>query len=928
MQRLIELVAVADSVPASPSLRPASGADIPPGWYLLGQRHGREGARIAAVRCSALGEWQPVSGGDAQGASLILVDEAQAGLEVRADRDGASFPAAWLTPIGSLRAAWIMLQGIGRTSGPGVALAAAWTLLACSVALGASLALRQLFEHYQATVDGVDRGFGQRTWRLRQGMGPRSAGLALSAGRNVAGVSSDGPFRWHADGEQARLRVARVDGGSPTLRAGWYRLRGRVDALSGAWEAPQFSVRFAGVDQPMPVPLRFPEPDAGGWIDAPVLFDHDVATLDLEPSVSAVEFRMTDFSLQRLGRLRWPLQLLSGLRTPQGSTDWRGIADAIGSSVLHLLRGNPGAIGVDIGRRYHEANRRYARSYELWVQKYDTFTPADHAALQERGRAVASSGPLVSILLPVFETPEAWLRRCLDSVVAQAYPNWELCVADDASTLPHVRAVLEEFAQRDPRIRVAYRADNGHISEASNTALAMAAGEYVGLLDHDDELRPHALLEMVEAIVADRGRRVLYSDEDKIDAKDRRFEPYFKPDWNPDLLLGQNYLCHFTVIQTALARSVGGFRRGYEGSQDHDLVLRCTRGLPDAAIHHVSKVLYHWRAIPGSTALERTAKDYASVAGARAVADHLHALGVDGAVEHLAHGHYRVRWPLPAERPKVSLVIPTRDRVDLLRTCIDSVLAVTDYDDYECVVVDNQSSDPEALDYLAQLHGHPRVRVLRFDAPFNYSRINNWAVAQCDGELVCLLNNDIEAIDPGWLAEMAGHALRPGIGAVGAMLYYPDGSIQHAGVVLGLGGVANHIYAGQPAGFAGHGSRALVAQNLSAVTGACLLVRRSTYDRVGGLDERLEVAFNDIDFCLRLQEAGFRNVWTPFARLFHHESASRGAEDTAGKQQRFLAEVEHMQRRWGELLRRDPAYNCNLSLGDVNASLSFPPRAP
>jgi GT2 family glycosyltransferase len=343
-------------------------------------------------------------------------------------------------------------------------------------------------------------------------------------------------------------------------------------------------------------------------------------------------------------------------------------------------------------------------------------------------------------------------------------------------------------------------------------------------------------------------------------------------------------------------------------------------------VHHIPRVLYHWRAIAGSTALVRDAKDYAADAGARAVADHLVRIGADARVEQLPHGHYRVHWGLGERPPKVSLVIPTRDRVDLLRTCVESLLERTDYPDFELVVVDNQSRDPEALAYLASLEADGRARVLRYDAPFNYSAINNWAVARCDGAIIGLLNNDLEVISPGWLREMASHALRPEIGAVGAMLYYPDDTMQHAGVILGIGGVANHAYLGQPRGWPGHGGRAKVAQNLSAVTGACLVVRRAAFERVGGLDESLEVAFNDVDFCLRLRAAGLRNVWTPFAEFYHFESASRGSDDTPEKAARFRGEVERMQSRWQEQLYWDPAYNPNLTLFGTDFGYGFPPR--
>jgi GT2 family glycosyltransferase len=578
-------------------------------------------------------------------------------------------------------------------------------------------------------------------------------------------------------------------------------------------------------------------------------------------------------------------------------------------------------------RRYQAALVPANRSYRDWVRRYDTLTDAELRLLA----ADAVTGPRgalprFSILLPVYDTPEHWLRRCLDSVLAQTFGDWELCIVDDASPAPHVRRVLASYQARDPRIRVEFRGENGHISVASNTALEMARGSYVCLLDHDDELRPNALHELASAVAATPGLVLIYSDEDKIDEGGERFEPYFKPDWNPDLLLGQNYVCHLMAIRTEAARACGGFRRGFEGSQDHDLVLRVSRGLAPTAIHHIPKVLYHWRAIPGSTALRRDAKDYAAVAGARAVQEAVAQDAPGARVEVLDHGHYRVHWPLPDPAPRVSMIVPTRDRPALLRTCVRSLLERTHYPDIELILVDNGTVDPEALALLDDLAADPRVTLLRYDAAFNYSAINNWAASQATGQVLALINNDIEVIDSGWLGEMVAQAMRPGVGAVGAMLLYPDGRIQHAGVVLGLGGIANHAYVGQPGDAPGHGGRARVVQSLGAVTAACLVVRREAFEAVGGLDERLAVAFNDIDFCLRLREAGLRNLWTPFARLNHHESASRGSDESGEKRERFLGEVALMEVRWRTALENDPAYNPNLSLVAPGHELADPPR--
>jgi GT2 family glycosyltransferase len=563
--------------------------------------------------------------------------------------------------------------------------------------------------------------------------------------------------------------------------------------------------------------------------------------------------------------------------------------------------------------------RKDARpAYETWLDLYD----------DTRFTVASAAGVLISVLLPTHNTPEIWLRRCLDSVLGQSHPNWELCVADDASTEPHVRKVLEAYSERDARIRVQWRARNGHVSAATNTALAMARGAYVALLDHDDELHPEALSSVAAALQQNPHWQMVYSDEDKIDEEGRRYDPYFKPDWNLELLHGQNCFSHLGVYSRSLVNAVGGFREGLEGSQDWDLTLRCAERLGPEQIGHIPKVLYHWRAIAGSTAMGAEQKDYAHYAGLRALQDHFKRLGIAAEVEEIEgmQGRFRVRHPVPDEHPLVSIVIPSRDKVELLRRCVASILERTTYRAYEVLIVDNQSSDGEALDYLRTIADHPRVRVLKHDLPFNYSHINNEAVRHCQGKLVCLLNNDIEVITPDWLEELVSHALRPNVGAVGAMLYYPNDTIQHAGVIVGVHGIAAHPYSGMPRGHHGQMARARLAQAMSAVTAACLLVNKDVFERVGGLDESLPVAFNDVDFCLRLRQHGYTNIWTPFAELYHWESASRGVEDTVEKQERFDGEIDFMVRRWTRMLSGDPYYNPNLTLSGEPFTLAFPPR--
>jgi glycosyltransferase involved in cell wall biosynthesis/SAM-dependent methyltransferase len=569
----------------------------------------------------------------------------------------------------------------------------------------------------------------------------------------------------------------------------------------------------------------------------------------------------------------------------------------------------------------------HSQDYAEWIRLYDTIDDDDRRAIA-RAIAEMNDPPLISVVMPVYETPEVYLRAAIDSVRQQLYPQWELCIADDASTAPHVRGVLEHYCSIDARIKVCYRNENGHISAASNSALALATGSFIALLDHDDVLPEHALYMVAATLNSDPEVDLIYSDEDKIDTNGQRFGPIFKPDWNPDLMLSQNMFCHLGVYRRSLIEKIGGFRCGYEGSQDYDLVLRAQRLTTAKRIRHIPHVLYHWRAIPGSAALRSEEKPYAVERAREAIADHLAESGVTAEV--LASScpmFHRVRYALPTPTPRVTIVIPTRDRVDLLRTCVGGLLHRTDYPDLEILIVDNQSKDAASHAYFYQLSKDARVRILSYDAPFNYSAINNFAVARATGPLLCFLNNDIEVISPDWLTEMVSHAIRTGIGAVGALLYYPDDSIQHGGVVLGLEGVAGHIPDGSRRGDFGYCGRATVVQNLSAVTAACLVMPKLVFDEIGGFNERdLTVTYNDVDLCLRICEAGYRIVWTPYAELYHLESVSRGRDTDPHNVERSKAEVAYMLRRWGHILDRDPYYNPNLRLDRPAFDLAFPPR--
>ena len=571
--------------------------------------------------------------------------------------------------------------------------------------------------------------------------------------------------------------------------------------------------------------------------------------------------------------------------------------------------------------------RRRDETYANWVAEFDTLTTADIETMDELAKELDYQ-PLVSVLLPVCNTPARYLRQAIDSVLAQRYGNWELCIADDASTAKHVRAILESYAARNPRIRVTYRTENGGISAASNSALELARGELMALLDHDDVLRPHSLLLAVREFA--RGDHIawVYSDEDKIDKNGRRSGPYFKPDWNPQLLLAQNYLCHLSVVRTALVREIGGFRTAFDGSQDWDLALRVTERVSPDAIAHVPHVLYHWRTIPGSTASGPAAKPYAIEAARRATEEHLRRVGSPGYVLP-RHTHQRIRYLVP-RHPLVSVIIPSTGDRDLLEPCVRGLLARTDYGELEVLVVvdENDSEASPHVDFLGQLEEEEeRIRVVPGPAgPFNFSRSVNYAAARADGELLLLLNDDVEVVDPEWLEIVVGYALQNRVGAVGMRLHYPDGTIQHAGMLVGAGGIAEILYRRRLSTIAGYLNRAQLPQDLSVVAGACMLVRRDAFEEVGGLDEAFPVAYNDVDFCLKLRDRGWRVLYVPDAELVHRESASFGSYQ-ARRAEDHDRDADRMIARWGATLDDDPTHNPNLALDATDPSrLAFPPR--
>ena len=528
--------------------------------------------------------------------------------------------------------------------------------------------------------------------------------------------------------------------------------------------------------------------------------------------------------------------------------------------------------------------------------------------------------PLISVILPVYNPEPKWLEAAIESVIDQIYPDWELCIADDCSTDTSIRPLLESYSERYSNIHAVFRERNGHISEASNSALKLASGEYVALLDHDDCIPKHALARIADCINQRPDTDIIYTDEDKIDEYGARSQPHFKSDWNPDLLLGQNYISHFGVYRLSAIKDIGGFRAGYEGAQDWDLVLRLSAQISPDRIRHIPEVLYHWRSISGSTARDIGEKSYAHEAARKALEDYFQHQNVDASLEPVDRFYWRPVYG--HSTPSVAIIIPTRDRLDLVKTCIESVLTNTDYSNFRVVVADNDSIEEETLQYLeyAKKEG---VDAMQIPGEFNFSRINNLAIASRNEEIVCLLNNDTRVINRSWLNELVMHAARSSVGPVGGKLLFPHDHVQHAGIVLGIGGIGSEAFKFIHKSDDGYIHRAFLVGNYSAVTGACLAVRKSVWNEVGGFDEKnTPNAYSDVDFCLRCSEKGYRSVFTPFAQLVHEQSASRGPDNSP----EFKTAISYMQNRWKEAIARDPYYNPNLSLEREDFTLAFPPR--
>ena len=558
------------------------------------------------------------------------------------------------------------------------------------------------------------------------------------------------------------------------------------------------------------------------------------------------------------------------------------------------------------------AERFMLSDYAAWAGR--ALPHARARAIARYGEDTLADARLVSIVCPVFRPRLADFLAAVDSVRPQSYANWELLLVDDASGDADLSAAIAGLARADTRIRPFVQRQNGGISRATNRALAESRGDYVAFFDHDDALEPAAIEILVRA-ARRTGAKLLYSDEDKIDAAGTLSEPHLKPDWNPRLLLSINYICHLVLASRDAVEAAGPLDPAMDGAQDHDFLLRLTERLEPAQIHHVPEVLYHWRKSANSTATARTAKPAAAAAGARAVAAHLRRRKLAARVEPLdGRTIFRVRWEF-AGTPRVAIIIPFKDHIDITRLCVERILAVTEGVEYEILLVDNWSESAEAQEFCAAIANDPRVRVLRVEEPFNYSRLNNLAVAETTAPFLLFLNNDVIVAQADWLRVLADEARADArVGAVGAKLLYPNGSVQHAGVVLGVGGIADHIHRGLPGAAPGYVARAICAQELSAVTAACVLVRAEAFRAIGGFDAaELPVAFNDVDLCLKLRREGWHVVWTPDVVAEHRESLSRGDDLKDATLARFMYENEVMRVRWGDTLRFDPFYNAQFS---------------
>ena len=567
------------------------------------------------------------------------------------------------------------------------------------------------------------------------------------------------------------------------------------------------------------------------------------------------------------------------------------------------------------------AKVRTASTREIPYQKWIVRHLPGPKELERQRREKFDFQPKISIVIPLYKTQEKYLRQLVETIKEQTYPNWELCLSDGSGANSPIAGLLESLAASDERIKVVSHEESLQISENTNAAIEIATGDYIAFADHDDELTPNALFECVKALNKNRDVKVLYSDEDKMSMDGHKFfQPHFKPDYNPDLLCTVNYICHLFVVDRKVIEQVGTLRKEFDGAQDHDFIFRCVEEA--GKIGHVPEILYHWRTHKASTADNPASKMYAFEAGRRAIEAHLKRTGTEGTVTHTPDlGFFRVQYPVHGE-PLVSIIIPNKDEKEALHACIASIKEKTKYHNYEIIIVENNSTSEEIFAYYEELKKDPKIRVIRWEKEFNYSAINNYGARYANGEYLLFLNNDVTVITEGWLTEMLGMCQRREVGAVGVKLLYPDDTIQHAGCVIGIGGIAGHMFVNMPANRTGYLHKASILQDMSAVTAACMMMKKAAFEEVGGFTEELSVAFNDVDLCLKVRETGRLIVYDPYVQLYHMESKTRGAEDSQEKVRRFQEEIEYIRCHWIDILKKgDPYYNKNLSLSKWNYSL-------
>lgn len=576
--------------------------------------------------------------------------------------------------------------------------------------------------------------------------------------------------------------------------------------------------------------------------------------------------------------------------------------------------------GSTIKKILGKITKRDNISYREW---YKAQTPSK-AALAEQKRKKFSYMPKISIVVPLYKTPENYLKEMIESVKEQTYSNWELCLSDGSGSDSPIKNLLKTYEKEDKRIKVVYHNKSLHISDNTNAALEISTGDYIAFADHDDLLAQNALYECVSELNKDQNIEILYTDEDKVDMKGKEhFMPHFKTDFNIDMLRSANYICHLFIVKREIYEKAGMLNHEFDGAQDYDFVLRCVEQTDN--IRHIPKILYHWRAHKNSTAENPESKKYAFRAGAKAIQAHYDRTGIQAEVKMMPYdGLYRTRYILK-DSPLVSVVIPNKDHTEDLDKCIRSLEEKNKYTNIEYIIVENNSTDPETFVYYEKLESkYPKAKVVKWDKEgFNYPLINNFGVEHANGDYILFLNNDTEILVEDCIEEMMGYCMREDVGAVGARLYYEDNTIQHAGVIVGLGGIAGHAFVGYDQDDPGYFRRIVTAQDYSAVTAACMLVKRKVFEEVGGFDEKFAVAFNDVDFCLKIRKAGYLIVYTPYAELKHYESKSRGYEDTDEKVRRFNSEIELFSKRWADFLEKgDPYYSPNLTLDKNDFSIN------